>query len=441
MSGVRRRTNPALPAIAITLGTSAVFLWRTLTWPAAASPDAWAYLAFGRSLIRLERLRYDLALTTPKPLGTVVGALAGVLPAERAFGVVAALALGLTAGLLFLAAERVGGVLAGGAAALAFVLGANVSGVLSFGLIDAVTAALIAASLAVTDGRIRIAVLVVAGLLRPEAWIVAGLAVYRWFDDQDELRRLGLAVLGVAAAPAIWLVWDAVFAGDALAILHETDRTAATNGHAAIAWGAATQAVTRVLSNAGNEVLIAVGAVGLFLVAVRRPNDWFPLAALLAWAAVLVVEFQRGLPSNPRYGLAMVALLAYGVGCLVPRIREDRIGDVAVPLVVTSAAVLVAGSLPWGTSAARYASFNADVRIARPMLEAAAQCGPLVVVGAPSDRALLPTLAVVTHQPLARFSLAPASEARPRLDRRKEVAQGFETPLGRLVVPDACAVS
>ncbi len=172
-----------------------------------------------------------------------------------------------------------------------------------------------------------------------------------------------------------------------------------------------------------------------------RPNDWFPLAALLAWAAVLLVEFQRGLPSNPRYGLAMVALLAYGVGCLVPRVLDDGVGEVAVPLVVTGAAMLVAGALPWGESAARYAALNADVRAARPMLEAVARCGPIVVVGDPSDRSLLPTLSVVTHQPLARFSLASASEARPRLDRRKGVAQGFETPLGRLVVPDACAVS
>src|SRR5919108_2685998 len=91
-----------------------VFLWRVLAWPSAQSPDAWAYLAWGNGLVHGEQPAYELSSTAPKPLGTLLGAILWPLPPERAFGVLAAISLGVLFGALFAAAYR----RAGGAAAV-----------------------------------------------------------------------------------------------------------------------------------------------------------------------------------------------------------------------------------------------------------------------------------------------------------------------------------
>src|SRR5207248_1735883 len=60
-----------------------------------------------------------------------------------------------------------------------------------------------------------------AGLLRPEAWLfIAG--YWLWlFPSRDWPARIRLALLAVAA-PAVWLVSDALVTGDALWSLHGT---------------------------------------------------------------------------------------------------------------------------------------------------------------------------------------------------------------------------
>lgn len=79
--------------------------------------------------------------------------------------------------------------------------------------------------------------LALAGLLRPEAWLMGGLywlwLAWGWVRPKDDLpgERPGLvALLGygllVVAAPVIWLAWDWVVTGDALYSIHSTSEVA-----------------------------------------------------------------------------------------------------------------------------------------------------------------------------------------------------------------------
>jgi hypothetical protein len=70
-------------------------------------------------------------------------------------------------------------------------------------------------------GALVLAVLAVAGLLRPEAWFLSGLYVlYLWPTVAARTRALFCAV--AATAPLIWMVSDLLIAHDALHSLHGT---------------------------------------------------------------------------------------------------------------------------------------------------------------------------------------------------------------------------
>src|SRR4051794_23463555 len=67
--------------------------------------------------------------------------------------------------------------------------------------------------------------LVLAGLLRPEAWVLAGIYVL-WLLPQKGLRGIWPYVLLAAAAPVIWVAWDSIVTGKPLYSLSSTRETA-----------------------------------------------------------------------------------------------------------------------------------------------------------------------------------------------------------------------
>ena len=69
----------------------------------------------------------------------------------------------------------------------------------------------------------------VAGLLRPEAWVLGGLYWLYLFRHRDWPERVKLAAL-VAAAPLVWALMDLIVTGDALHSLHGTSDLAAAVG-------------------------------------------------------------------------------------------------------------------------------------------------------------------------------------------------------------------
>lgn len=86
-------------------------------------------------------------------------------------------------------------------------------------------------------GLSPLVLLALAGLLRPEAWLMAGLywlwLAFGWVRPGAELpgKRPSIgALIGygflVISAPVIWLTWDAIVTGDALYSIHSTSEVA-----------------------------------------------------------------------------------------------------------------------------------------------------------------------------------------------------------------------
>src|SRR3954462_7297839 len=67
--------------------------------------------------------------------------------------------------------------------------------------------------------------LVLAGLLRPEAWVLAGVYVL-WLLPEKGIRGVWPYVLLAAAAPVLWLAWDWIVTGKPLYSLTSTRETA-----------------------------------------------------------------------------------------------------------------------------------------------------------------------------------------------------------------------
>src|SRR6266508_23288 len=158
-----------------------------------------------------EQLVYNTA-TTPKPLASVLAAIVSPLPPTRAWALVVGLALGVLVASLLAAGSREAGTLGGVAAVGAFVVAAPLDRVLWTSLVDAVTAALVVLAIALR-GRARIASLVLAGLLRPEAWVLSALAGYVE-SAGSRLRRLLLGI-GAGVLPLLlWTAFDLAVTGD-----------------------------------------------------------------------------------------------------------------------------------------------------------------------------------------------------------------------------------
>jgi hypothetical protein len=401
-----------------------------LSWPSAASPDAWAYLAWGETLLHGDRLGYELTATTPKPLGGILGLLASPLPPEHAIGVVVALALGALVVALFLAAERRAGPATGLVAVVVFLAAANLADVLAFQLVDAVTAALVAVAFA-SRGRARILALIVAGLLRPEAWALAGVAAL----VETKRRRFLAAALAAAAAPALWLAYDAIVTGDPLATAHRTDDLLAP----ARSWGAVLESLADRISWVG-FVLAALACLGF---ALRRNADaMVPAATMVVWPLVLVLEAHRGLPIASRYLLPPIVAVALGVSLLVPNLAPRWIAAAAA----TGAVLAVALTMDFGAD--RWAQQVREIRASAPTVERVLECGTVVVAGPdPRAGAYVGALAAATERSLHGFSLPPGLPGGGVVRMREgdftppSGWRELRIPLGTLFVSPACSRS
>jgi hypothetical protein len=418
--------------VALAVVTAGIFLWRTLTWPAAASPDAWAYLSWGETLLQGDRLGYELTATAAKPLGGILGALASPLPAERAMGVVVGLALGVLVAALFVAAEKRVGSAAGVVAVVVFVAAGHLADVLAYQFVDAVTAALVAVALA-TRGRARIVALIVAGLLRPEAWALAGVAAF----GEARFRRLLAAAVAAAAAPVLWLVYDAIATGDPLATAHRAGDLLAPGR----SWGAALGLLVDRISPVG-FALVALACLGF---ALRRHDDvLLPAATLVVWPVVLVLEAHRGFSIAPRYLLPPLVAVSLGVALLVPSLAPRWMAAAAAAV-----GAVLAFALTMNFGADRWAQRVREIKTTAPTIEPVFDCGTVGVAGAERKAgAIVGALAAATGHSLQEFTrLADefptggvvrlrAEDFTPPSGWRKR-----STPLGDLFVAPSCRPS
>jgi hypothetical protein len=228
-----------------------------------------------------------------------------------------------------------------------------------------------------------------AGLLRPEAWALAGLYwLYLWPAATPRARVL-TAVL-VAAAPLIWALTDLIVTGDALHSLHGTADLAEANDRRRSPeqvpyWTA------QYFGFALREPLVLGVPIGLAFawLYARRPA-LLPIATVIAMTVVFAIGPFFGLPLIRRYVETPAALLTifYGLAVcgwlLLPPGRTRRRWQAVGVL----AAALSIAYLPWharelrrieqrvDSTGATYADLQraADAPFVREAFEA---CAPL----------------------------------------------------------------
>jgi hypothetical protein len=269
--------------------------------------------------------------------------------------------------------------------------------------------------------------LALAGLLRPEAWVLSGLYVL-WLWRGTTNRSRALMIVLAASAPVIWALSDLAVTGDLLHSLHGTAALAEDNDRRRYVnqipyWTAQYFGYTL------REPLVVGVPVGLvFAWLYVRKRALLPFAVALAMTAVFAVGPVFGLPLIGRYVRTPSDLLAvfYGLAVcgwvLLPAAHPARRTWQVIGVV---AALLSVAFLPWhvrmlrnlergnAIDSARYAQLR-DVARAPAVRAAFAAC---------------PDLSAADHRPIPyiRFWLrgAPGTVSTVR---------GNASPLGKLLL-------
>jgi hypothetical protein len=312
-----RRAEPLVVA-ALALVALAV----ALLVPTYPNYDTYFHLVWGRELMHGIKPDFDAyAAPTEHPLFLAMCAVVGLVgtDADRVMVLICALSLVALAWGTF----RVGDACFGpwpGLLAAAFV-GSSFAFLLyaARAYVDVPFLALVlwAAAIEARAPRRGTAVMValaVAGLLRPEAWVLAG-AYWLWCG----WRRFDLLALAVAA-PLMWCLVDLVVTGDPLFSLHATsDLADELNRNRGLS--SVPRSFVSFITDTARPPVAAVGVIGAVLLWRLRARAvhavHVPLALIGAGAITFVGSGLAGLSVLPRYLTVPVVgvclLAAYGV--------------------------------------------------------------------------------------------------------------------------------
>ena len=472
------------PVTAVQLSVGALFAAvvatltvRVATLPATMVTDDWAYTVWGDTFWN-GHLRLPATATYGKPLGYLIGLAAAPFDADRAIPLLSAVALAAAVAAVFRAGLKSGGPAGAAAAVTAFVLAAGFAQNFHWALIDGIVGALVALA-AASNGRMRVGLLVIAGLARIEAWPVAALAAILATRGRRLPVRLAAGAAGGLAAPLIWagadiLVWGQPF--EFIGQLHGHFPTSAWGGGSRVAEIAlgqtvalpalgspqatsglgylgplqAVSALWQTTSSEAGALAAILGAAGLLMLLVRNrfAGDLFAPLAAATWAVALLVEYQHGMQAQPRYTTPLAVLLAVGIAPVVRRVPWRG------PVALGGAAALAAGVTIAATVAMRpdppqpntwQATLIAE---SMPTLRAALRCGPMGVFSSmPGPSPITPIIAVTGDTPLTQLptlhrtrnarelnsTLVPGDvEMTPPRGRR------LQLPIGVLVLSPAC---
>jgi hypothetical protein len=277
-------------------------------------------LVWGRDLAHGTLPDYDISLApTPHPLATVVGAVLSVLGASGSIGATLVLAF-VWLGALGWVTYRLGSEWinpAAGVLAAAIVLTRRP--VLDFGsraYVDIPYLVLVLGALLVETRRRRagapvLALLAVAGLIRPEAWLFsAAYLVWLWIGGVRDPRLFALA----ASAPLLWALSDLIVTGDPLHSLTGTRDTAQRLDRITGLDEVPTTVPRRLGEILREPVLFGAAGGGLLALAFLRTR--VALGAIAGVAALLAfcILATAGLPILGRYLLAPAVILAIFAG-------------------------------------------------------------------------------------------------------------------------------
>jgi hypothetical protein len=277
-------------------------------------------LVWGRDLTHGTLPDYDVSLApTPHPLATLVGALLSILGAQGAIDATIVLAF-VFLGALGWVTYRLGSEWvnrAAGVLAAAIILTRRP--VLDFGArayVDVPYLVLVLGALLVETRKPRagapvLALLGLAGLIRPEAWLFSGAyLIWLWVGGVRDPRLWALA----AAAPLLWALGDLIVTGDPLHSLTGT-RDTAQRLQRVTGLGEVPGTVPRRLGEILREPVLfgAAGGGVLALVFLRTRVALGAAAGVIAIVAFCVLA-AAGLPILGRYLLGPATILAIFCG-------------------------------------------------------------------------------------------------------------------------------
>ena len=321
-TGTRAALRRALPGFGVAVLVAAAV--RLVYGPWYGNYDVRYALLWARDLVHGHNPDYEAAFApTPHPL-SIAWSVAGLPFGDRAGSVmvlIALLGLGALVWIVFRLGAELFSPLVGAIAAVVVLTRPAIVRDALLGYQDVPFAALIVGAVLLEARRPRrgTAVLVclgLAGLLRPEAWVLSGLYVlYLWrgAEPRERARLVGLA----AAAPLLWAFTDLLVTGDPLHSLHGTADLAEEAGRR--------RKVTQVprwsaqyLGFTLREPLIVGVPVGLvFAWLHRRRASALPVAVIVAMLAVFAVGPVFGLPLIGRYVRTPAELMTLFFGLAV----------------------------------------------------------------------------------------------------------------------------
>ncbi len=396
-----------------------------------ANYDTLYSLVWGQQLARGQTPAYKLPLApTPHPLLEALGVILEPLGAATTIAIVVALAYLALATLGYLV-YRLGTDWFSwpvGLAAAALILSRYE--VLSYGVrayADIPYVVLVLAALALETRRRRagwpvIALLDLAGLLRPEAWLFAVVYwLYLWRGASPRERwRLGALV---ALAPVLWALSDLAVTGNPLWSLTNTRATARQLGRATGLLNVPYYGARRLGEVLGPDGLVAAGLGGVLALWLTRSRAALGAVVVVVAVVALALVASSGLPIQDRYVFLIAALGAvfggaglFGWRSLPPEHPRRRLWQGASAVIVVAIVASIAWQVPrfnktFSSSKPADQSLPAQQRIAGDLIalvtshKITASCGPISVPYATP----IPLLALYLHTSPARIVVASVS--------------------------------
>jgi hypothetical protein len=392
----RRRRRPPLPVLATGLVGALTFWAYGGGFP---NTDASWTLVWGRELLHLQTPSFAEG-ATPHPLTNALGIVAATVPSasETVLQTVGYLAVGALVVAAFSVGRTLGGVVAGVVAAV--LLGTRDTLVFygALGYVDVLFAALVLCALALEVARPRrgVAVLLVlglAGLARPDAWLLSA-CYWLYALPADRRRRLQWAAL-IAVAPLLWLLADLALTGDPLFSFIATQNATVTTGRPTGIDGLLTEG-PRILARAARPD-VCIAALITFVAAWRRRGVRLLVGATAVSAWAVAIPVILGTPLNDRYLITTMALL-----CIAAAVGVALLGSPHRQLAGASCLiVLLIGTVDEGPRLVeRRASVvdrTARRSAARDVVRPGVPCTPVVV---PNER-FVPVVASWLDLPLS----------------------------------------
>ena len=363
------RTWPAVLAVLAVIAVIAVIAGAAVLaialGPGYAGYDAAWSLVWGDELAHGELPSYDAPVApTPHPLANAVAAVVSPFGdgGESALVALSFLAFAaLLAGVIALG-TRLSCWPAGVAAAVVLGTRGLLDREVAFASIDLPFLALLVWAGALEARTERrgtpvLALLLLAGLLRPEAWLLS-IAYLVWLAVGRDLRALrGAAALAVGA-PLLWALSDLVITGNPLHSLTGTRDLAAELDRPRGLSTALSGLPSSLAELAGTLPLIA-GLVGLAggLALAQHRRLAIPTVVLATGLVSFLVIGLAGLPVLLRYLLlpaAMITVMA-GLGLMLPRHVRDGPARIAATVVSVVVGALLLASLPGAVNDVRNA--------------------------------------------------------------------------------------